>query len=388
MSQRGNQQQQQQQQQSNAAAAASTPAAVIVPTPAAAATAIAKAKIDFVQMDALVLLKILKHCQESGGGAELSQGILTGMIQQADGNANRIEITNCFGLPNAVNLRGGADAQGTGVAGAAAASTALTGTDYNEACNKFITDNLKTFRYLNVDHLIVGWYQSALFGTFVNKNFIEDHFMYQNEIKESVVLIYDPFKTQYGSLSIKAYRLTPNLMELEERKEFTPEAIKENRLTHENFMEEIPIVVKNSHLVNSLLCEVQDLTQSSKRFNFLDLSTNNVLEKVMRSLIDNVDELSGETNKYLNYHKQLQKQNHLKQQYLQKREAENSARRARGEPPLPDEDINKIFKPLPAISRLEPLLISNQIKNYSEQINEFASHAFTNLFIAEGVQNK
>ena len=64
MSQRGNQQQQQQQQQqSNAAAAASTPAAVIVPTPAAAATAIAKAKIDFVQMDALVLLKILKHCQ-------------------------------------------------------------------------------------------------------------------------------------------------------------------------------------------------------------------------------------------------------------------------------------------------------------------------------------
>ena len=176
----------------------------------------------------------------------MSQGILTGMIQQAEGNANRIEITNCFGLPNAVNLRGGADAQGAGVAGAAAASTALTGTDYNEACNKFITDNLKTFRYLNVDHLIVGWYQSALFGTFVNKNFIEDHFMYQNEIKESVVLIYgsfvnpfffsfsiylyflflylDPFKTQYGSLSIKAYRLTPNLMELEERKEFTPEA--------------------------------------------------------------------------------------------------------------------------------------------------------------------
>ena len=127
----------------------------------------------------------------------MSQGILTGMIQQADGNANRIEITNCFGLPNAVNLRGGADAQGAGVTGAAAASAALTGTDYNEACNKFITDNLKTFRYLNVDHLIVGWYQSALFGTFVNKNFIEDHFMYQNEIKESVVLIYGSFENPF-----------------------------------------------------------------------------------------------------------------------------------------------------------------------------------------------
>lgn len=108
----------------------------------------------------------------------------------------------------------------------------------------------------------------------------------------------------------------------------------------------------------------------------------------MRSLIENVDELSGETNKYLNYHKQLQKQNHLKQQYLQKREAENSARRARGEQPLPDEDINKIFKPLPPMSRLETLLISNQIKSYCQQIEEFTSRAFTNLFIAEAVQNK
>lgn len=43
------------------------------------------------------------------------------------------------------------------------------------------------------------------------------------------------------------------------------------------------------------------------------------MEKNLRSLIENVDELASETNKFLNYHKQLQRQNHLKQQYLQKR---------------------------------------------------------------------
>lgn len=48
-----------------AAASGTSAAAPVVLTPAAAATAIAKAKIDFVQMDALVLLKILKHCQVS-----------------------------------------------------------------------------------------------------------------------------------------------------------------------------------------------------------------------------------------------------------------------------------------------------------------------------------
>lgn len=83
----------------------------------------------------------------------------------------------------------------------------------------------------------------------------------------------DPYKIQHGSLSIKAYRLAPNLMELEERKDFGPDAIKEYRLTHENFMDEVPIIIKNSHLVNSLLCELQDLSPASKPYNFFDLST-------------------------------------------------------------------------------------------------------------------
>lgn len=142
-----------------------------VPTPVSAANQIAKSRIDYVQVDALVLLKIIKHTQESGGGAELAQGILTGMVQIQDGNSKRIEVTNCFGLPTANNLKGGT-------------------ADYNEQCNIFITDNLKTFRHLNIDHLIIGWYQSSLFGNFVNKNFIEDHFMYQSDIEDSIVIIY------------------------------------------------------------------------------------------------------------------------------------------------------------------------------------------------------
>ena len=79
-----------------------------VPTPATAAAAIAKSKIDYVQVDALVLLKILKQCQETGGGAESTQGILTGMVQVQEGanGPKRIEVTNCFGLPNINNIKG------------------------------------------------------------------------------------------------------------------------------------------------------------------------------------------------------------------------------------------------------------------------------------------
>ena len=79
-----------------------------VPTPATAAAAIAKSKVDYVQVDALVLLKILKQCQETGGGAESTQGILTGMVQVQEGvnGPKRIEVTNCFGLPNINNIKG------------------------------------------------------------------------------------------------------------------------------------------------------------------------------------------------------------------------------------------------------------------------------------------
>jgi hypothetical protein len=79
-------------------------------TPSAAAIAITKSKVDYVQVDALVVLKILKHCHELGGGAELVQGILTGMINYPDGASTgpkRIEITNCFGLPNPNTFKAG-----------------------------------------------------------------------------------------------------------------------------------------------------------------------------------------------------------------------------------------------------------------------------------------
>lgn len=38
-------------------------------------------------------------------------------------------------------------------------------------------------------------------------------------------------------------------------------------------MEELPVVIKNSHMVNSLLCELEEMSPSPKRYSFLDLST-------------------------------------------------------------------------------------------------------------------
>ena len=54
---------------------------------------------------------------------------------------------------------------------------------------------------------------------------------------------------------------------------------------------------------------------------------------------------------------------------------------------LPEEDLNKLFKPLQPPPRLDALLVSGQIDNYADQISEFAAQSLGKLFIAESLQD-
>ena len=75
------------------------------------------------------------------------------------------------------------------------------------------------------------------------------------------------------------------------------------------------------------------------------------------------------------------------QQYLLKRKAENQSRLMKGEEPLPEEDLsqNQLFKPMPQPSRLESLLISNQMQAYCQQINQFSGQSFAKLFLMQSL---
>jgi hypothetical protein len=52
---------------------------------------------------------------------------------------------------------------------------------------------MRKLRRVNVDHLHVGWYQSADVGNFISQTLLESQYHYQNSIEESVVLIYGKF---------------------------------------------------------------------------------------------------------------------------------------------------------------------------------------------------
>ncbi|XP_052243304.1 eukaryotic translation initiation factor 3 subunit H-like [Dreissena polymorpha] len=313
----------------------------------------------YVQIDGLVVLKIIKHCQEEGtAGQELVQGVLLGL--EVD---NRLEITNCFPFPRHSEEE-----------------------DFDEV--QYQMEMMRNLRKVNIDHLHVGWYQSTYFGGSINRSLLDSQFNYQHSIDESVVLIYDPLKTTQGFLSLKAYRLTPDMMKYYGGRDpdFSPEGLKAAGISFENIFKEIPVHIKNSHLVNSLLCEIEEPVEEQESFDYLDLGTSSMLEKNLRLLMESVDEVAMDANKFVNFQRQLQKQNMLKQQHIQKRQQENIQRVARGEKPLPEEDINKLFKPIPVPPRLDSLLVTGQIDNYCQQIGEFAAQSFGKLFVAETLQ--
>ncbi|XP_066273350.1 eukaryotic translation initiation factor 3 subunit H-B-like [Branchiostoma lanceolatum] len=318
--------------------------------------AVAGEQVKLVQIDGLVVLKIIKHCEEEGAVGAVVQGVLLGLVVD-----DKLEITNCFPFP-----RHGMDE------------------DFDEV--QYQMEMMRSLRHVNIDHLHVGWYQSTVHGAFLNRALLDSQFSYQNEIEESVVLVYDPQRTAGGSLCLRAFRLSPMAMEAYKEGEFTSESFKKHSLGYENLFEEISVVIKNSNLINVLCCELIEKAPRTQESDFLSLAASGSLSRQLHCLMDCVDDLNQETTKFNNYQRNLAKQAQAKNQYAQKRQLENAARQAKGEPPLPEEDVTKIFKPITPPPRLDALLLSGQLASYCKQITDYSAHSFGKVFMAKALQ--
>ncbi|KAA0710792.1 Eukaryotic translation initiation factor 3 subunit H-B [Triplophysa tibetana] len=282
-----------------------------------------------IQIDGLVVLKIIKHYQEEGQGSEVVQGVLLGLVVE-----DRLEITNCFPFPQ----HNEDDA------------------DFDEV--HYQMEMMRSLRHVNIDHLHVGWYQSTLYGSFVSRALVDSQFSYQHAIEESVVLIYDPVKTSQGSLCLKAYRLTPKLMEICKEKDFSAEGLKKASVGYENMFEEVPIVTKNSHLINVLLWELEDKSTVADEHELLNLSSSSHMEKSLQMLMDRVDDMSQDIVKYNNYCRSLSKQQQQKHQYIQRRQQEtlrDRARRTSSSRRRPQQEVQAPPQP----PRMDTLLIAS-----------------------------
>merc|ERR1719220_3175650 len=221
-----------------------------------------------------------------------------------------------------------------------------SGTDETVDDEDFQLTMMRRLRQGNVDHQHVGWYQSSQFGNFLSPQLLESQFSYQTSIEESICLIFDTAKTAQGFLSLKAYRMTKDAIKMFRDGDFSPDSIKD-----------------------------------------LHIGTATTLETQIRSMMDSVDELNQESIKFNKHQNLMLKQFQEKTRFIQKRQLENQARQARGEDPLPEEDISKVFKNVPAPSRLNPLILSGTIAYTSDEVSEFCSQSLAKLFLTEPLQN-
>ena len=185
----------------------------------------AESPVREVQLSALVVMRLIKHSTQVW--PQPATGCLVGMDVGA-----QLQITNSFPFPasNPDNTTGNPNAtnpadpyhQADQLALALAAPRAKSSVAYQNEMIKYL-------REVNVDAQGVGWYVSCSMGNFVNASFVENQAFYQRATGEqTVALVFDVGRSSQGSLTLKAYRLSPSFMA----------ACKENKFTTERYAQE------------------------------------------------------------------------------------------------------------------------------------------------------
>lgn len=157
-------------------------------------------------------MKVIKHSSQSF--PTVATGSLVGMDV-----GSTLEVTNTFPFP-VIEVPPESHVDNATPNAAAAAPRAKANTVYQ-------AEMIRMLREVNIDAQNIGWYTSANMGNFINLNVIENQFFYQKELNErTVALVHDISRSSQGSLSLRAFRLSPQFMN----------AFKENKFTSEQYV--------------------------------------------------------------------------------------------------------------------------------------------------------
>jgi len=313
-------------------------------------------RLQLVELDGLVVLKIIKHCKEN-------QPEVVGQLLGLNFGAT-LQITNSFPFPTRTTEGAGEEEEA----------------DYEASAESYQVEMKKRLRDVNIDNNTVGWYQANYLETFLTPSMIDTQFNYQTIIPKCVMVIYDSVRSKQGSLYLKAFRLTDPFMELFKNQTFTQEALNKSGLPYQEILEEIPVVIKNSPLSNALLYDLEETHQVDIDFDRFSLNLSPFLEKNLEKLTEHLHELTAEQTSYQWWQRNYHRQEAQKSAYLKNRK---DGRHADDE-----EDINQVFKPLTQPNRLQTLLLTNRLNNYCENITQFAGHSFSKLYMVQGLHKK
>eukprot|EP00967_Tisochrysis_lutea_P097744 scaffold143697_cov19-Tisochrysis_lutea.AAC.3 len=159
-------------------------------------------------------------------------------------------------------------------------------------------------------------------GTFQTAELIETFVNYHENIKKCVCLIYDPHRSQRGSLGLRAIRLKDSFINLFKQEKLSGKDLREANISWKDVFVDVPVKdssgskgtsldiskprslqvtqavcecaaqVQNSPLAQALVAELEhDNLATASDYDRLNLSVMPFMEKNIQSLIDCVDDL-------------------------------------------------------------------------------------------------
>ena len=285
-----------------------------------------------------VVLKIIKHSRDA------PMDVVTGQLLGLDQDGC-LEVTNCFAFPKD-------DSEYAG-----------------ERIAQYQREMMIRLREVNVDSNTVGWYRADMSGL-QDAAMVQSQFNYQSQIRNCVCIVYDPVRSSANGVALKAYRLTDTFMSMYKSGKFSA---KGGDLPGTGVFEELPIKIKNSFLISGLLTELRgQRNEAALDFSGLNgLSTN--MESALESMHECVDELTEEQRRFQMWQRDSQRLHAQQAAIIAKRKAE-------GKSVDPAQ-----FKEIPEPSRLESMLISNQISSYASQLSQLSAQGMSNSFLMQGL---
>ena len=170
-----------------------------------------------------------------------------------------------------------------------------------------------------------------------------------------------------------------------------------HRLTFNSILEEVPLKIRTNALLSSFLGALTEPALSplvagstgtttnsalSPSFSTLDLGTAG-LTRNLEQIIEVVDNHRTEEGNLAYLSRQIAREKARADNYVSKRKEENAARVAQGLAPLPEEDINRLFKIPAEPSRLESMLLLGQIDAYAKSLEGTASTGLVKMYGAK-----
>jgi len=169
------------------------------------------------------------------------------------------------------------------------------------------------------------------------------------------------------------------------------------RLTFSKILEEVPVKIRINPLLNSVLGTLTEPHRSPLSYTLLSEATTSAipptystlnigsvgLTKNLEQLIEAVDNHKVEESNLAYLSRQIARERLKADQYITKRREENAARIAQGLAPLPEENINRLFKIPPEPSRLESMLLLGQIDGFAKSLASASSSGLVTMYAAK-----